>query len=235
MPVVEIDAEKKESQKFMRAVANATESVTVFVPDNLSAEKIHASVIFCCDGMGNIEKASVRTKVVLGRLLVLVKNNPDVYKLAGHKSYDSYIKKEVEGKYNLSHGNVWNAKRIIEKWPSLPMTEYAEVGSEKLIFLAKFCSQDSPNYQKFLDKAKNMTLEKLKKWATDKGLINKGEATGAVIEIGTSAEIKTEWEEFIGNADVQAYVGSASAGEILSALMHECKVEWLEQGAQKSA
>lgn len=220
---------KQQDELLTALLKDKSKSIQISIPDEADPQTILNSVRSCCSMVSKIEDTSGRLMAVLGRLMVVIRKNPEIWKLAGYKSYEQFVLKEIEERHGLSRASLWAGKRIIEKFPNLTIKEYGDIGTQKLTLLAKYVSMESPGHQKWLAKASEVTHEKLKEVLEDK-FSDHGGNTGATLTItGSKAKVK-QIKKFLERLDIQAAAESADPIEIILAMMMEVTVEWIEKG-----
>ncbi len=203
--------------------------LTDLVPAEGDHSELIANLHTCCKAMVRVEQASATLKPLIGRMLYIVKQNPSLYKNLGHATFDEFVTKEVINRYKMSHGSVWEAKKIVESFPGLTMQEYRDIGTTKLVMAAKVTDHTSPNHTRILEKAKGMSIKAFKQDIIEQGLVDKGDTQLKTLVItGTRNQIE-EIEAFLNNDQVGAYCNTSDSAAKICCAIEECQVEWTTQ------
>jgi hypothetical protein len=219
----------------LKKITKPDVTVEVIVPKEIDAEKFWEVLSITCQAY---MKAEAQTSVLfplLGRLLLVAKQNPESYK-AKFETYEELIA-AVGEKFGVGRTTCFEARRLADKWgpAELEMHTYADIGRVKFKFLGSIVPSDAVSQgwvKGLLKKAGELTLKELREYCEDKGYAEKG-STGASIIMACSKRMLKDWRKFCKTPEVQAYCGTDDPAEILDHLMQECESEWLSAGAEK--
>lgn len=218
--------------EFLKSLLNAGKQITLALPDDLDPKDVTKHIKNTCSLMIKAEISHDKLDSVLGRLLVIVRKNPEIYEKAGYDTFGQYLKQEVIAKFKAKRSNVYQAKRIMEHFGNLTIEQYGSVGTQKLLLLCKFTGQDDAGSAKLLKLASEKTFDEFKEFLEDKGYLGKDESTGASLTLkGSLAKIK-ELKRFLKRTDIQAAAESADPLVIILAMSQEVDADWTETGAK---
>jgi hypothetical protein len=175
--------------------------------------------------MVKINNAEEKLAPLLGRLLLKIHSEPDLYHNRGHRTFEELLL-WVRSEYGLKRTACYDAMLIVRSFPDLPLEQYAELGNGKLRILAMFTKSTDPSAQKYLARAKTMKLHEFRAWAEQQNLIEKGQDQGAVIVIPCTKQVEHFWKLMCMSVEVQAQVGSSDPGKILDACLAEAISTW---------
>lgn len=216
---------KDRDRKLMEALLDTDVKIKVAIPDDATSEDIYRNLTVACRMIGAVESARARLWPVLGRLLRICKERPEVYQSRGHKNFDAFLG-EVDSKLNVPRSECYKMMGIVRDWPNLTMEQYSKVGPGKFSILRSMqASQDHSDWKKLISTAETKSVSEFREWAEEKGFVSSGQTIPCRVTIATSVEIAREWKEWVERADVQEYFGSANAGEILRGMLSECSTE----------
>lgn len=218
----------KEEVKIVDAIMLSKDNIAHVIPDGSNPDALWNTLGACSKALKAYQNAASIMKLIVGRLLVIVKENPSLWH-GKFDGYDDFVVNYVEKVLGVPRSEAYAARRVIEKWPSLTMDEIRQVKFGKLSYLCTITDETQPDSNKWLEAAQAHTLNELKDMAANNGIMPREDSDLASINIVTSLAVKRQWEEFIGRPEIQAYVGSEGPGRILEALMSECEVEWLSR------
>ena len=210
-------------------------SVNATLPDTMIASEIFGTVSLCGSVLVDIRKIAARTKVLVGRCLVLIQNNPTTYEDRGYSSFNGFISDDVNGLpkiTGISRNELYKAKNVAEAIPDLSLSDAQSVGWTKLSTLAsKYTSSDS-GFTAMLESAKTDTVDQFNErlYRSDQQ-IPEGSLEFGVIQVTVTKDIQKRFAEFTQDPRIRAYCGTDNTGQILERLMEEAEGVWLMENA----
>lgn len=204
----------------IKAVLETDVEIKLVIPETVTPDQIYDQLIVLCEAVENIDAARSRLMSVVGRLMILCSENPDIYLGRGYTSWKDFMDRCIYARFGWARSNAYRAMQTLRQWPNLPLSDYAEIGS-KFAILNKFSSQNGTNSRKLLDIAKAKTYRDLEAWAIETGRIERGEDRGATISVGCNAALRKRWEDMVRNPAVIEAAGSDSQAAILECMMNE--------------
>jgi hypothetical protein len=215
-----------DEKQLLNEILSENTTVEVIVPKDSLDEVLWHQLSVCLRAAGFFQRASIRIRPIIGRIFAIIRQRPDMYKSKGYTSFNDFIKKYVYAHLGISRTIVYECLQIADKFPSLPLKDYDELGATKLKILSRFTNQTAPSHRRHIDKAKDMTITQFEEWASKQNLIDKGETRPAVITIPTDGAICAEWAKFANNGNIHKAAGAIGHGHILRAMMQECASSW---------
>lgn len=210
-------------------------SVNATLPDTMIASEIFGTVSLCGSVLVDIRKIAARTKVLVGRCLVLIQNNPTTYEDRGYSSFNQFISDDVNGLpkiTGISRNELYKAKNVAEAIPDLSLSDAQSVGWTKLSTLAsKYTSSDS-GFTAMLESAKTDTVDQFNErlYRSDQQIPD-GSLEFGVIQVTVTKDIQKRFAEFTQDPRIRAYCGTDNTGQILERLMEEAEGVWLMENA----
>lgn len=175
----------------------------------------------------SVRRAQEELRPILGKLLIAIECNPNIYRQRGFASYDDFLSRGCPELFGLPRSEAYRAKRLMTAWPNLSPKEIAEVGSGKLYLLSKFTNGSDPKSGPWLEIARNTTADDLLDKIVAAGEIGeRSEALPAVIEIQTTVAVKQFWKRFAASPQVHSAVGSDNPGAIFEKTIAEATSSW---------
>lgn len=212
--------------EIVKALLSKRGEITVVIPDKMDPSKIHDSLKALLKGIDDVDRKISKCKPLIGRLMVLARENPATYEDLGHEKFEDYVSKELEPLTGMSRSWLWECKAMIEKWPNLTMEQYALYRTNKLLLLGKVTNQSESGYRRLLGIAEKRTYEELKQYLVDAGLLGKGDADGAnLIVTGTKSQIK-ELKSFLTDERAVAHCGTDHYASMILKAFEENSTEW---------
>ena len=150
VPVIDISG---EDSNVLTGILLNDEEASVILPDHIGPEAVHGILLAASRAVGAMRRATAKLFPVIGRLLCLARDQPETWQERGYKSYDSYITSEVVPSIGMSRAQLLAIRRIYETWPSLPLSTYEQLGSERLKILSSISRQSDPSSGEMLERA----------------------------------------------------------------------------------
>ena len=217
-----------EEKAIYRSLVDPNVSIDLIIPKRIEPDRLLPQLHVAVKAINRLEATGTKLKVILGRILVAIQDNPSVYEgIKGVKTFDDFITVYVCEKLGLGRTNLYEAKRLAMAWPRLAAKDYDDLRTSKLLLLSQFTSQEEPGHKKYLEEARTKTVTELRAWAVRKRLIEAGIDQGAILTIPTNKVIAKEWKDFISDPRVQSWCQTKSVGEILHHMIQECSGTWL--------
>jgi len=170
-------------------------------------------------------------KPILGRLLVVVRDNPDVYKRHGFLSYDDFLR-GIRTRYGISRSEAFACRKVAENFPSLSISEFEDIGISKMYSLASVTREGDRDCAVLLEKAKDhsVTRDQLRSFAAELKNIERGDLDRTEITISVSKTTARRWQQFHESPMIRAYTEADTPGAVFERMLEECGLEWTAQG-----
>lgn len=215
-------------------LSESTTAMNVLLSDDSPTEDIVSSLSVCSKIHGKLTKANIRLKPIIGRILNIASKRKDVYESLGYKNLDKFICEYLPATTGMSRAESYACKRIAEKFPSITINDYVEIGYVNLGLLCRTTADGEPSRDRWFNEARGATVEEFKDKLVEAGIFHKDDIGRASIDIVVDKPVAREWKWFINNKAIQAYCGTADPGKILECMMAEVKVQWLATEEQEN-
>lgn len=220
----------EEKQLLANLLSSDCQRVDVLLSDESTPESLVESLSVCSKAHGRLNRANTRLKPIMGRIISLMADRPEVYKSLGCKSYDKFVSEYIPEKTGMSRAEAYQCKRIVESFPSVTIKEFQEIGYVKLGLLCRTTSDTEPSKDEWFNKARECTVNEFKEELATKGIFDKDDLDKAKIEVITTKSIYKHFKEFMNDKTIQAYCGTENQGDILDLMMAEVENQWRIQG-----
>lgn len=207
--------------RLIKAVLETDAEISLTVPDCVTPAQIFDQLMTLSGAIDRMDYARARLMAVVGHLMLLCQEHPETYTERGFSSWRDFLNRCIYMKFGWSRQHAYLAMQTVRLWPSLSVSEYAEIGIGKFNVLNRFSSQNGTSSRKLLAQAKKMTVRELREWAITTGRMERGEDRPAVITIGCNQKTRKLWEEFIRHQKTIEVAGSESPAVILEACVAE--------------
>jgi hypothetical protein len=226
----------EKDRSVLAAVLDSTSSINVVIPEEIDSDKLWETMETCCRVAGAVSKASDRIKPIIGRLLVVLKDHPEVYQDRGYSSYEDFMCRGMNELFGISRTEAYACRKVAERFPSLSVDEFNQIGVRKLYVLAAATREGDKNAKELVEKAKDPEVNRsdLIEYAATLQHMAAGEFEITKVTITVTKETAQMWKDFIASKEVQAFAGNgtdpATDGGIFRRMLEECAGEWLVQG-----
>jgi hypothetical protein len=217
-----------ENEKFLLdgLLADDTARIDVVLRGDSSPEDIAAALDVCSKVHGTLYKANMRLKPIIGRILELAQDKPEVFKLCECKTFNEFASEYIPKLTGMTRAEAYQCKRIVEKFPSVTIKDFEDIGYVNLGLLCKVTQEGAPSKDKWFKEAKEKTVDDFKVYIAERGYGDKGDLDTVVLEVVMSKETAKQIKEFWNNRAFQEYVGSKDHGEMLKAAIGEVAIQW---------
>lgn len=204
--------------------------VDVAIPDTIDDDSLWDALQVCCKVERNCRRVSTVLKMLVGRALILMEKRPEMYKSRGFDSLNALISNKVRGlpaTMGITRSELYRAKGVAESFPTLSMSEFREVGFNKMAMISQVVTEKDSNAQEWLDRAKTSTMEQLEDAIyRSNNNIPVGSLEMDTLTITLNKAEKDEIEEFLGKPEWQAYCGTGQPAAMLLRAIQESTTEW---------
>lgn len=227
------DALSLEERSVISTLLSSDDRTDVAIPENISPDDLWKTLELCCRVFIRVRKANAQLKLLIGRSLVLIQDNPELFKSRGFNSFDSFMTREdgLPGLTGISRSELYKAKTVADTFPTIiSLGDSRELGVTKLSLIAQVTKEGNSDAQSWVDFAKDNTIPELKAriYRSDKG-ISEGALEVETLYITLTGDQKQTVEQFLNDAEIQAYAGSKMPGVILCAAIAELEEIWKQQ------
>lgn len=216
MPTTElaVPALTSDEQVLVDSLLTSRAQVCEVLPDDMKGDDVWKILTACTKSLVVYRKSISTLKPVIGRLLVIAQNNPTIYRERGYVTFDDFCSRGLYELLGVPRSEAYQAKRLVEKWPSLSMEDFQRVSYSKLIEISKFTSESEVDSNKWLEAAQTNTLDGLRDQIAQKKGIPREDLDMVTVTVVVSKKDRDFWNEVSKSPKVHGVVGSESAGRI---------------------
>ena len=196
---------------------------------------------------GKAEEALARLKPLMGQILLVYKNRPDIYKELGYKSWDDWMTEGVRREFSIARADAYGCVDIAETLSELSTPQLQQIGMSKLKAISQIVKKELKSKgegvtiemkrsitDKWVAQAETSTVMELRASAEVAQIVDKGEVSPEeILTLQVSPEVKKRFEDFSADERIQSYVkeqtGMFSTGVLVGCLLDECETEWRSQ------
>ena len=218
-----------EEHALIRELLRPGASIDAAIPDDADPQTLWRTRDACVRGLALLETRICRLKPIIGRILTMFERKPSLYKELGYNTFGDFMQRGVYAILKLHTTSAYEARMLAKDWPQLTPDRYAKIGPKNLNILSKFATGKDSNAEMLLEAAERMTVKELKEYVEQRGFIEPGETTHAIITIHTNQDVLSYFKEVFNDGRVHSVVGSKDHGVILKSMMQECHGEWIDK------
>ncbi len=205
---------------------DSREQLTDLVPDAIDPATLWTGLSACCRSLALNRRTASLLKIVIGRMLVVLRDRPEVYQNLGYRTFDDFITRGMPELFGIPRSEAYAARTLVEKWPSLSAEQIKLVSYSKLALISKVVDEKSSNANMYLKAAQEHTLDQLKDILANNGVLPREDSDFATITILTTKGIKKMWTDAVSDPQIRAYCQTDDPGVILECLLSETLCEW---------
>lgn len=187
----------------------------VAIPADITFEQWTAKMSMCCRAVGKLDDMLRRLKPLIGRLINLASERPEIYKAAGCRIFSDFVNEYVPANFPISKTDAWAYRALVRDHPTLTMERFAAINPSRLKVLSGG-GVVGPNSdsEEWYAKAQKMTVVELREEVARKGLSTVDEQTPATVTIYTTVDVARLWNDWRNSSKVRAVFGPSDS-EIL--------------------
>ena len=105
-------SDKKVVEQFLKS----KEQLTDLIPDTMDDQELWRSLAACCKSLSSYRKSASVLKVIVGRLLVVLQDRPEVYQKLSYRTYDDFLTRGMPELFGIPRSEAYAARALIAKW-----------------------------------------------------------------------------------------------------------------------
>lgn len=220
----------QSERELISALVAQNNTIDIAIPDTIEDESLWDALQVCCKVESRVRRVQAVLKMLVGRALILMQARPEMVKSRGFVSLDSLMSDEVKGlpaSTGISRSELYNAKKIAERFPTISMTDYREIGFNKMLTLSRVVRESDSNAGEWLEKAKNTSLDGLKEeiYRSNNGIEDGALDLDSLMITLNKAE-KKQLKEFLDKPEYQAFCNTTLPAPMLLRCIQEATLEW---------
>lgn len=215
---------------------NMKDRVEVTIPSDIDDQKLFEYIQSCLKVAASLNSARLHLHPVIGRLLNLMADRPDVVKMFGVTSMEQFIKQVVEKKFGVHRSEAMNARNVVKMFPEISSKEYVEAGAQKLKAIGRVVdwNPDDPNIHIYKKYAEDHNYDELVRYMEGEGEdVSDVEIRTYVVKVAKSDLERIR--EFMRDPKIHAYCGSDVERVILMRMFGECAATWYAEEYAREA
>lgn len=224
-------------RRMISALMSSDERVDVAIPEDIEGPALWTTLELCCRVFVRARWATSQLKLLIGRALVLGKDQPSFYEGRGYRSFDAFMSDDVNGLpkiTGISRSELYKAKTVAEAAPTLSMADAREIGFSKLALVAAVSKEGNADFGMWVAAAKKDTIPQLRDRIYKSNMqIPDGSLEWDVFSMDVTKDEKTEIMGFLESPEARAYCETNRQGPILIRMIAECRTEWSCEGAAR--
>ena len=209
--------------------------IEVAVSGDVSLKDWNKTTSVVCRGLLRAQLQEQALLPVLGRLLVIARDNTDIW--SGYASFKQVLTDHVRKEFGIGTSSAYYAMQMADRLPHLKISQVEAIPRRNMeIALQTIARGDEkkPYAAKILEKASTATEKELRAFCETQTNIPPSATVGAFVKIGCSLEKKLLIETFLSNPDYQSYCGTANQADMLIRAIEEATTEWITQNTEES-
>jgi hypothetical protein len=237
VPVAQSNAEILFDEKFdsaeievLRGLLDPTGRVDLIIPETINPQDLWRTFEVCCKTIAQLKRAGSVVKPMVGRMLVLLRDYPEIIQSKGYSNYEDFMNRGMDELFGISRAEAYACRLVAEKLPSLTVEQFREIGIAKLQLISQATGEKEKDCNDFLEFAKNHTVAQLKVKVAEKKHLPEGELDAELIVIQANRDIARAWKEFKSDPRIQAYCETTTEAKIFALALAAAGSDWIPQG-----
>jgi hypothetical protein len=227
------DTLTSEERALLTTLLASDDRTDVAIPKDINARDLWTTLELCCRVFIRVRKASAQLKLLIGRALIIIQENPDIYKQRGFRSFDDFMTREdgLPGFTGISRSELYKTKTVAETFPTtVSLGDARDLGVTKLSLLAQVTREGNSDSNEWVEKAKKLTIPQLKTAIyRSNQQIEEGSLDFDTLQITVTMAQKQAIEEFLDDPEIQAYNCTKMPAVILMNAICEVGEQWKTQ------
>lgn len=231
----------KSDSDLIKHLMQSEDSLNTIISDDIDAQTLRNCLELTSRSYRKAQDAISRLKPIFGRILLLYKQRPEMYKELNYHNWDDWMTRGVCENYNIARAEAFACVSIAEKLSDIPTGTLQELGMGKLKAVTqamKMLDKDNSvtvemreaKRDEWIEEAKTNTVRGLKILFESRRLVDESDLDPKeIIVIDVAPRVKDIWDAFIGDAGVQDYCGTKATGGIFEKMLEEVGIEWRAQ------
>jgi hypothetical protein len=220
-----------KERALLTEITKSDSTVEVVIPPEIDPADWMFTASVVCKGLVRAQIQEQSLLVVLGRLLIIARDNPSIYKDNGYEGFEDFLAGEIRTKWGVSRSTCYESMGAAEFAARAGLTggDVKEIGRVKMREIVKVIQEGEEGKaatRKLIAKAKESTVEDFRQHLDNQYHVSRGDTIGARISFGSSKTVEKMWRDWIENPDVQEYAQSGKPDRILKKMIEYCS-EWL--------
>ena len=220
-----------EERVILTALLSKNDRVDLAIPDNMNSQDLWDALQICSRVFVRVRRASGQLKLLIGRALVVIQNNPSIYEEKGFRSFDAFISDDTRGLpfiTGISRSELFKAKSTaLGLGPTVSLSDIQEIGFGKAQMIAGASEPGSKMQQRLIEKAKKITIPQLREQIAVNNIVEtKNDLEWDVFQIPVTKTQKKFFEDFFSNPRVRAFCETTSYGVIMERMIAEVQEDW---------
>lgn len=222
-----------EERELLTTLLSSDDRTDVAIPKDIAAGDLWMTLELCCRVFIRVRKASAQLKLLIGRALIIIQENPEIYKARGFRSFDDFMTREdgLPGFTGISRSELYKTKTVADTFPtSVSLGDARDLGVTKLSLLAQVTREGNSDSKEWVERAKKLTIPELKTAIyRSNQQIEEGDLDLDTIQITVTMTQKQAIEQFLGDPEIHAYNESKMPGVIIMNAIAELGEQWKSQ------
>lgn len=220
--------------KLLNELTRPDVRVEVTIPEDINPKDWMVAARATCRAFVRAQRQTDMLLPILGRLLLICKDNPQIYQENGYDSFEHFVNAEVREKFGVGRSTCYEAMAAVRFGTAakLEMADYPAIGRVNFRLLTKAIPEGDEKKafaKKLVEKAKTATVQELREHVESQGYVEKGETVGGWLRIPCNKKQLKVFEKFFADEDYQSYCGTGDRASMLEKAIAEATTEWHKQ------
>jgi hypothetical protein len=221
-------------------------SIEEIVPADIGAGKLWEYMQVACKAMMRVRELMAKLKPLIGRLMLVVKEYPELYvgkdgmdpatgEVKVMETFEDFVAYGLPAVIGISRAEAYAAQKFAICFPEMVLETYAAIGNMKMKALTQlpFGPNGEPpkDIALWVDRAMDprVGVDELRLMVANRTLANPGDLEIVIVPVTMTKAERILWREFKMDKGCQMYCGTSAEGTMLARAIVESIGEWRGQ------
>ena len=232
-----------DERTMLSALLSPNQNVEEIIPDSTDPDTLWSYLSVSCKALMRVRDLTAQLRPLIGRILLLVKQYPDLYQgregmnpETGEKkvmlNFEDFILYGLPAAIGMSRAGAYLAQKIALRFPELPLSKYSQIGATKMQSLTQLPFGENGKPPKDIDRwietaaDPRVTFQAFREMVANRTLQDPGDLEMSSVVVNMTKAQRELWRRYKTDRTMQQYAESTAEGRILEVLMIEAEPEW---------
>lgn len=235
-----------EERAILAELLAPSRSVEEIIPRSTDSGTVWSYLQVSCKALMRVRDLTAQLKPLIGRLLVLVKEYPDLYQgkegmcpatgeVKVMQTFEDFVAYGLPAAIGISRAESYAAQRIAVCFPGMDLATYSAIGNMKMKALTQLpfgADGEAPkDIALWVERAADprVGVDEFREMVSARTLRDPGELEIVTVPVVMTKEERNLWRGFKMDPACRAYCGTSAEGSMLARAIMESITEWRAQ------
>lgn len=246
----------KEDEKILIStlVNNLDADVELIMSKDVPLDEFEWKMQTMVNGYVNIKHIADKIKPILGRMMAVLSERPDLLEAFGAKNISDFAQRVMPERFNIARNDAWALMSYGKNWGYRSPDLYHQVGPGRLAMIARAVPlPDNADPETVAsirhtrddliaftlnpdNDSKKVTNRKLAEHIESRGICSADQVMPSMIKFKCTKDLADEWAKLMRSNKVMSYLGIKSGAgmeqQLFRRMIEECSAQWIADAEQ---